>query len=119
MMRGLIVVITALMSVVFLGKKQYRHHWTGVVLIITGVFIVGYASVAGAAKDGGGGGQAFLGILLLIGSQLFAGTMFIVEEKFLGDYYLEPFFVVGTEGMFGFAYYLVLLPIMQLVKCPN
>ena len=45
--------------------------------------------------------------------------MFIVEEKFLGDYYLEPFFVVGTEGMFGLAYYLVLLPIMQLVKCPN
>ena len=56
MMRGLIVVITALMSVVFLGKMQYRHHWTGVVLIITGVFIVGYASVAGASKDGGGGG---------------------------------------------------------------
>ena len=37
--------------------------------------------------------------------------MFIVEEKFLGDYVLEPFYVVGTEGMFGVAYYMVLLPI--------
>jgi uncharacterized membrane protein len=47
MMRGLIVVITAVMSIVFLKKKQYRHHLTGVILIITGVFLVGYVSVAG------------------------------------------------------------------------
>jgi len=51
MMRGLIVVITALLSIIFLGRKQYRHHWTGVVLIITGVFIVGYVSVVGSSGD--------------------------------------------------------------------
>lgn len=70
MMRGLIVVITALLSIIFLGRKQYRHHWTGIVLIITGVFIVGYVSVAASGSSGGdtGGGSAFLGILLLIGS---------------------------------------------------
>lgn len=45
--------------------------------------------------------------------------MFIVEEKILGDYYLEPFYIVGTEGLWGLSYYLVFLPIMQLVKCPN
>lgn len=42
-----------------------------------------------------------------------------MEEKILGDYYLEPFLIVGTEGMWGLGYYLILLPIFQLVKCPN
>lgn len=119
MMRGLIVVITALMSIVFLGRKQYRHHWTAIVLIIIGVFWVGYVSVAASAKnsDGDSGGSEILGILLLICSQLFTGVMFIVEEKLLGDYYLEPFQIVGTEGMWGLTYYVVLLPIFQLIQC--
>jgi hypothetical protein len=43
--------------------------------------------------------------------------MFIVEEKILGNYYLDPFQVVGTEGMFGVLYYLLILPIMQNVRC--
>jgi hypothetical protein len=38
--------------------------------------------------------------------------MFIVEEKILGNYVLEPFQIVGTEGMWGLAYYIFLLPIM-------
>ena len=43
--------------------------------------------------------------------------MFIVEEKLLSSYYLDPFKIVGTEGMWGVLYYLVALPIMQLIKC--
>lgn len=111
-MRGLIVVITALMSILFLGRKQYRHHWTGIVLIIVGVFWVGYVSVAASKNsDAGGSGSELLGIFLLICSQLFTGVMFITEEKLLSDYYLEPFQIVGTEGMWGLTYYVVLLPI--------
>jgi drug/metabolite transporter (DMT)-like permease len=120
MMRGLIVVITAFMSVIFLGRKQYRHHWVSIAFILTGVFIVGYVSVkADNSGDSEDGGQALLGIMLLIGSQCFVGCQFIVEEKILGDYYLEPFYIVGTEGMWGCAYYIILLPIFQLIKCPN
>lgn len=112
MMRGLIVVITALMSILFLGRKQYRHHWTGIVLIIFGVFWVGYVSVAASKNsDSGSSGSELLGIFLLICSQLFTGVMFITEEKLLSDYYLEPFQIVGTEGMWGLTYYVVLLPI--------
>jgi drug/metabolite transporter (DMT)-like permease len=120
MMRGLIVVITALMSIIFLKRKQYRHHWTGIVLIITGVFLVGYVSIKAEGSSGSdSGGSEVFGIFLLICSQMFTGAMFIIEEKLLGDYYLEPFQIVGCEGMWGLAYYIILLPIMQLVKCPN
>jgi len=117
MMRGLIVVITALLSVIFLGRKLYRHHWTAIFCIVAGVTIVG--AVALLFPEGGDdtNGSEALGILLLLGSQLFAGAMFIIEEKLLGDYYLDPFLIVGTEGMWGLCYYLAILTIMQLVKC--
>lgn len=35
----------------------------------------------------------------------------------MGDYYLDPMKVVGSEGMFGLAYYMAMLPIMQAVHC--
>ena len=38
--------------------------------------------------------------------------MFVIEEKLLGDYYLDPLMVVGFEGMWGVTYWMVLLPIM-------
>lgn len=43
--------------------------------------------------------------------------MFISEEKILSDYHLDPFKVVGTEGMWGLCIFITLLPIMQLIKC--
>jgi len=30
---------------------------------------------------------------------------------------LDPFQIVGTEGMWGLAIYMILLPIMQIIKC--
>jgi len=51
MMRGMIVVITAIFSVVFLKRKQYRHHWLGVVLIVMALIEVGYVAIAGGSSD--------------------------------------------------------------------
>ena len=45
MMRGIITVITAVLSIIFLGRQQYRHHWTGLVCIILGVAEVGYIAI--------------------------------------------------------------------------
>jgi len=45
MMRGIIVVITAFLSMIFLGRKQYRHHWTAIFLIILGVAEVGWVAI--------------------------------------------------------------------------
>jgi drug/metabolite transporter (DMT)-like permease len=68
MMRGSIVVITALMSMAFLGRKQYRHHWTGIVLIVLGVVLVGLVSTFSpkAGDEPPTVGSEWLGILLLI-----------------------------------------------------
>ena len=54
-----------------------------------------------------------IGILLVVISQLFAGGLYIVEEKLLGDYYLDPLKVVGLEGLWGLLMTLIILPIFQ------
>jgi drug/metabolite transporter (DMT)-like permease len=58
-----------------------------------------------------------LGIVLLLVAQCFTGTQFIVEEKILGNYVLNPMYIVGWEGFFGCVYYLITLPILQFIKC--
>ena len=44
---------------------------------------------------------------------------FIVEEKILSDYLLDPFLVVGVEGMWGVMICLGLLSPMQILTCEN
>lgn len=118
MMRGSVTVITALFSIIFLKKKQYRHHWTGLALICIALAEVGYCAIAFSDGDEPDlVGSIALGIALLLLAQVFAGALFIVEEYFIGDYYLDPLKVVGTEGMWGTLYFLVALPIMQAIQC--
>jgi drug/metabolite transporter (DMT)-like permease len=50
MLRGSVVIFTGVFSVVFLGNRLQKHHWTAMMLVLIGVGIVGYASVA--AKSG-------------------------------------------------------------------
>jgi drug/metabolite transporter (DMT)-like permease len=69
MMRGIIVVITALLSVIFLGRKQHRHHWTALALIVAGVAEVGFVSVIWSKNNADTettGGSEVLGIILVL-----------------------------------------------------
>ena len=45
MLRGGVIVITALFTVFFLKKKLYKHNWIGCVLAILGITIVGVSSM--------------------------------------------------------------------------
>ena len=119
MMRGFINVVTPILSIIFLKKKQYLHHWVSIACIVLGVAEVGYIAIKfeDSEDESGSAGSVTFGIILLLIAQFFTGTMFIVEEYFIGDYYLDPMKVVGTEGMWGLTYYFALLPIMQAIHC--
>lgn len=112
MLRGLIIIVTAGMSIIFLKRKLYRHHWSSIAVIFIGVFMVGLASLVWPNKDGVGETKA-LGLGLLLIAQVFCGGLFIAEEKILSDYYLDPLLVVGLEGMWGLIFWAILLPIFQ------
>jgi len=116
------VVITAVMSIVFLGKKQYCHHWTSLVTIVSGVAIVGLVGIYATKDESADSSQTpttVLGIVLLLIAQCFTGGQFVTEEKILSGYYLDPLLVVGLEGFWGCCYYAILLPIFQHIKCDN
>ena len=70
MMRGIIVVITAAMSIRFLGAKQYIHHWVSLFMIVSGVAIVGIVSVSEGKSDSADDGPTttLTGVLFLLGA---------------------------------------------------
>ena len=41
MLRGMVVIFTAAFSVAFLKRKLYKYHWFSIVVITTGLFLVG------------------------------------------------------------------------------
>ena len=69
MMRGIIVFITAGLAVTLLGEKRYRHHWASLVLIVSGVAIVGVVSVSDSSNsddDSSTTPTSVLGVVLLL-----------------------------------------------------
>ena len=86
MMRGFINVVTPFLSIIFLKRKQYCHHWVGVIFIVMGVAEVGWVSLKYASSDDDTTGSVALGLILIIIAQFFTGALFITEEYFLGGY---------------------------------
>lgn len=115
MMRGIIVVITAILSVLLLGRKQFLHHWLSLASIVIGVGIVGASSLITPPPDENGEKQqkstTLTGIVELIISQCLISGQLISEEKILQGYNLDPWFMVGIEGFWGVFIYAILLPI--------
>jgi drug/metabolite transporter (DMT)-like permease len=121
MMRGFIVVITALMAMNFLGRKQYVHHWLSILLIVSGVGFVGYVSTHQAKESGEDqvATTSLQGVLLILFAQCFVGGLFVVEENLLSGTSLDPLFVVGMEGFWGCCFFAILLPIFQQIECTS
>ena len=65
MMRGFINVVTPFMSIIFLKRKQYGHHWVGVVSIVAGVAGVGAVALS-YDTDSDTVGSVGLGIILIL-----------------------------------------------------
>jgi len=118
MLGGLVVFVVAIFSIIFLKRRFFRHHWTGLTLIFAGICLVATAALTengGAESEG----NAVLGVVMMIGSNLIQGCQYIVEEKLLGSYYLSPMKTVGWEGIWGTCLFVILLPIFQYIPCQS
>jgi len=100
MLRGSVVIFTGLLSVIFLKRKLYCFHWLGMLLVLSGLALVGVASVLD--DDGGAGApNPVVGDILVIAAQLVVAIQMVVEEKLLGNFDVPALQAVGLEGMFG------------------
>ncbi len=108
MMRGGLIFITAMSAIIFLKARLHRHHWTALVAIIAGVVLVGLSSILNTDSSNS---NVVLGISLLLLSQIFSATHWIIEEKILRTHYIHPFRMVGWEGIWS----LIMTSIMVLI----
>jgi drug/metabolite transporter (DMT)-like permease len=116
MIRGFLMIVVAIYSVVFLKIKLFRHQYLGVLCCFIGVVIVGLASVIYQA---GSASNPVLGIIIIIIAQFFIGGLLISEQLFLEKVTTHPLQAVGVEGMTGLVYYIILLPVFNMVPCYN
>lgn len=116
MMRGFIMVVVALYSVFFLKIKLFKHQIVGVALAFCGVALVGVASIMYAASSAK---SPVLGVIIIVVAQFFAGGVFVTEQLFLEDINVHPLQAVGIEGFSGLCYYLIVLPIFNVIPCDN
>ena len=116
MLKGLVVVVVALYSVIFLHRRLYRHQVLGVVFVFIGVVIVGIGSVFITSE---GSRNPALGAILIILGQFLGGANWVIEEKFFGDITVPPLLAVGIEGVSGLFYFCIILPILYFIPCDD
>ena len=92
--KGARVVFSAILTVVLLKRRLYSYHWTSVVLCMLGL-------VVAASSQLFVNPSTFVGIVLILGSELFKALRVIIEERLMKDQAFEPTFIVGIEGVYG------------------
>ncbi|KAG0175701.1 hypothetical protein DFQ28_006890 [Apophysomyces sp. BC1034] len=123
MLRGAVVIFTGLFSYLFLNRRLRLYEWFSLGLVVTGVAIVGLSSVlypqrkpgSADAADDDFDFQSLLGVVLVLGAQLFTASQFVVEEKILMRYNVTPLKAVGLEGSFGLISVLGAMPILHVL----
>ncbi|KAJ9097444.1 hypothetical protein QFC20_006185 [Naganishia adeliensis] len=144
MSRGALVLWVGILSVMFLRRRLRAYQWVSLVIVMLGVALVGLAGSmvkkvpASVVVDGEDDGVAmillkrlavataemvapedptkvFIGVLLITGAQIFTATQFVIEEKILSMYKVEPLQAVGLEGFWGLSVILLCMPALHFL----
>jgi len=114
MMRGAVVVFSAIFAVFFLKRKLQAFHWIGVTVTVIGLSLVGYAAVVQQSPSGSHGDHVTLGVFLVLVAQVFAAFQCTFEEYLLTGHEVSAMQTVGMEGVWGCAVMAVIIPTMTL-----
>jgi len=115
MLRGAVIVFTALLSVAFLNRTISWSKWIGMYIVIAGLAVVGVSDILFGNNDNTDSNAIITGDLLIILAQIIAACQMVYEEKFLGKYNVPALVAVGLEGFFGFTVLaLLLIPMSYL-----
>ena len=131
MLRGSMIIYTAILSVMFLGKKLESQHITGLLLASLGLTLVGVSAYLDTSTSSSvlqsadpSSSLVVVGIGLTVLSQLCSAVQVVVEESLLkstaGSFESpSPARVVAFEGLCGLVIMIVVLAVMQLASGPD
>ncbi|CAL8106967.1 unnamed protein product [Calicophoron daubneyi] len=101
MIRGSLIIFAGLLSICFLKRRLYCFHWTGLLITVVGLAVVGAKSVFSSSSLENTGAKSALGVFLVLLSGLIAAFQMIVEELVLKKRGFHPLQTVAMEGLFG------------------
>lgn len=129
MTRGALVLFVGLFSVWFLKRRLGLYKWFALFVVVSGVAVVGLAGAIAKDKKATPSSllvmqhylnqpvsemaevavpemsvalKTVIGISMIAGAQIFTATQFVVEERIMEKYSIEPLKAVGWEGIWGF-----------------
>jgi len=115
MTRSALVLFVGFFSVIYLNRRLTKPQFAALGLVTLGVFIVGMSGMfkpsAGAETEEVEASRVLLGICLILFAQVFTASQFVIEEKIMTRYSVEPLRAVGLEGTFGLATTLLIMGI--------
>ena len=101
MLRGAVIIFTALLSVAFLHRHITNQMWTGIGVVLVGLIIVGLSDFFFNPTDLNLN-SVITGDELIIMAQIVAAVQMVYEERFVTKLDVNPLLAVGLEGLFGF-----------------
>jgi drug/metabolite transporter (DMT)-like permease len=122
MLRGAMIVFSALLHAFALKRTQHNYMWAGVIIVTLALVIVGLAAVTsnGLGGTGASRGLIILSIVLTVGSQFIRAIQVILEDYYVHDAELSSYLIVGVEGIWGLVLTIgVFLPICQNIGNVN
>lgn len=104
MLRGSMVIFSALLSIIFLKKRYLAYHWTGILLVTLGLVTVSFSSFMKADSEDekkSTPAQIAMSIALVVGAQVIQASQIVIEEYLLKNVKAAASLIVGLEGMWG------------------
>ncbi|VDO88079.1 unnamed protein product [Haemonchus placei] len=101
MLRGALIVCTGLLSIVWLRARIKLFQWSGMILCVAGLAVVGLTDIYFSGDEPGEQSNVIIGDFLCAISQIFVAVQLVSEQKYLRQYNVDPLFAVGIEGIFG------------------
>jgi len=112
MLRGSMVIFSAVFSKFFLKRELHASHWTGVGIVAFSLVVVALAAlnspplpVSSSEEESSDSphttAQTALGCALVVFAQIIQASQIVVEEYLLKEIVLHPVLVVGLEGLWG------------------
>lgn len=116
MVRGSMVIFSALMSVLFLKKHLLVFHYLALLITTAGLGLVSYAAIRDAGEQAQGGTkQTLLGITIIMIGVLCNAFQMVFEEYLLSGAKASAQLVVGLEGMWGVMMNGILLVVLSFL----
>ena len=106
MLRGSVIIITAILKRTVLGHRLRAHMWMGIFIIFVAMVCVASTSFFGHDADAAAAAATAskdprFGVFLVVMGCLAQGVQYVFEEKVMAVDNAPPLVVIGMEGVWG------------------